>query len=68
MIEWSSCMLVEIKKALVVEEGGESADNIPPHVKKFHFKNNVTAVCYAARIKTKQKNLAYRYTTNVAKV
>ena len=34
--------LVEIKKALMVEEGGEAADNIPPHVKKFHFKNNVS--------------------------
>ena len=33
--------LVEIKKTLVVEEGGEAADNIPPHVRKFHFNNNV---------------------------
>ena len=32
---------VEIKKTLVVEEGGEAADNIPPHVRKFHFNNNV---------------------------
>ena len=38
-----SNILIDVKKALVFDEGGgEAVKNVPPHVQKYHFKTNVS--------------------------